>query len=544
MANAIDTLDNLVREELPNVIHECLPEIAPVYAYIKSTAIGVTRDTGIGRDWQVGHLYDTGLAGIVQPANPAGLAVRTNTNFPQSNFITPGDASMSPFPPFAQAPHVSVIKRVTSLQKMVGNFAIPITWKEGDALSASQISQVSRDIKAVGKLRALQEATSWFMSSYNALCSVDPAAAAANCEGYATLANAQARSSELPFTTGQAVTVLRVVMDAGTGNIQFFRPGMMVDLVRDSSGPVFGVGGTGLINDTSTGVAWGSTYIPLVISAVDYINEVIYISTVNGGYLNTDTTTQNIGTTQKFWIVTAGGGAAETAALGREMWSWGPEDWLKSSGTILQRAGSAYYQDGSNVGEGISLTTYPQFQSVLATVSAPLTEQILNRYVGGYLNAYPGASLDTFITTMGVTMKFLEQPSLYNNRMMHDRTGKTLKYAAGWDEVSYSFNGRSMNWIIAPMCIAGRLYGMKFAGDNIKRYVPPSVGGKDGAVADVEFLAPLGGHSSIFMVGRAATSAAPCEVLEAPFWQYNLVLPIDVRGVKLSSITEATFAAA
>lgn len=542
MANAIDVLDALVREELPNVIHESLPEIAPVYVDIKSTSIGVVRDSGIGRDWQVEHLYDTGLAGIIQPANPAGPAIRTNTNFPQSNFLTAGDASLSPFPPFAYAPHVSTIRRVCSLQKTVGNFAVPITWKQGDALSASQIKQVTRDIRAVGKLRALQEATSFFMSSDNALAKVD----AGSCKRYTSLALAQANGADGGGGTADIVA-LRCTLSAGTSNIQFFRPGMMVDLVMDSSGPVFGVGGTGLINSLSTGEAWDTNYIPLVVSAVDYVNEVVYItSVVSTLHLEVDALQGAFDlNTTAFWIVTAGGAAAETAALGREMISWGPEDWLKSSGTILQRAGSAFYNSGgSNVGEGISLTTYPQFQSVLATVSAPLTEDILNRYVGGFLNAYPGATLDTFITTMGVTMKFMQQPSLNNNRQNWDRTGKVLSYAAGWDEVTYSFNGRSMKWIIAPMCIAGKLYAMKLSGDNIKRYVPPAVGGSDGAVADVEFLAPLGGHSSIFMVGRQTTTAAPCEVLEAPFWQYHLVLPIDVRGVRLSSITEATFTAA
>lgn len=535
MANAIDVLDDLVREELPRVIHESLPEIAPTYNYIKTSSIGVVRDTGIGRDWQVEHMFDTGLAGLIQPAPPAGVGMVTNTNFKQSNFISQtAGIGLTPFPNALFAPHVSTIKRVLSLHKSTGNFSVPITWKQGDALSASQIGQVARDVAAVGKMRALTEASSFFMASNNTLC----ASAAATCYGYTTWANYVAGTTAT-FGTSAAITVLKITPEAGTGNIQFFREGMMVDLVSDSSGPVFGVGGTGLINDTSTGSPWGSTYIPLVISSVDRINGFFTVSAVGSGTLDSDQVTTNLGTT-KFWVVLAGGSNAYSGSSGREMRTWGLEDWIAESGTIMQREGIS--------GEGLPLDDYPQFRSVLATVSAPLTEDILNRYVGGFLNAYPGATIDTLITTMGVTMKFLQQPSLNNNRQLFDRTGKRLSYAAGWDEVTYSFNGRSLRWIIAPMCIAGRMYGVKFDGGNINRYVPPMVGGQDGQVADVEFLSPLGGSSNIFMVARTSASGggyvSPTEILEAPFWQYCLIAPIDVKGVKLSSLTEATFTVA
>ena len=81
---------------------------------------------------------------------------------------------------------------------------------------------------------------------------------------------------------------------------------------------------------------------------------------------------------------------------------------------------------------------------------------------------------------------------------------------------------------------------MKFGGGNIKRYVPPRIGGSDGRVSsEVEFLAPLGGHSGIFKIAHNGDGASQ-EVLEAPFWQYKLVAPIDVKGIKLTGITEAT----
>ena len=126
-----------------------------------------------------------------------------------------------------------------------------------------------------------------------------------------------------------------------------------------------------------------------------------------------------------------------------------------------------------------------------------------------------------------------------NNRLNYERQGKALALAGGWDEVTYSFNGKLMNWIISPMCISQRLYACKMANGNLTRYVPPAVGGTDARVGgDVEFLAPLAGHNSIFKVAHNSSGQSQA-VLEAPFWQYCLLAPIDVRGVKLTGLTEA-----
>jgi len=56
---------------------------------------------------------------------------------------------------------------------------------------------------------------------------------------------------------------------------------------------------------------------------------------------------------------------------------------------------------------------------------------------------------------------------------------------------------------------------------------------------EIEFLAPLGGHGGVFMVAHAS-SGAPQELLESPFWYYCLIAPRDPRGVLLTGLTEAT----
>ena len=487
-STAISALDNLIREELPSNIEESLPMIAPVYKYIKQTSLGVTKE-GIGRGWKVIHLFGTGVAGLMQHADPAGPSFEDNAEYYPGRILD--GTGLAPFPTAASAPHVGTLKRELTLQMATGNFSIPVTWLQADTLGASQIEQVVRDVKAVGELRAQTEAVSFFMPSNNTLAQIDD---------YSV-------SGTSYFT---------MTVKAGTGRTAFFRPGMMVDIVADSAGtPQFGAA-----TDGSDRRNYASSYYPLIVADVDYIGGTITIASID----NTDIS--GLSMADDDWVI-----LRDCNTASREMRTWGLEDWMKSSGQIMGGAGSA---------EALDLDTYSQFKSSVQAVNGPLTDTVMNGYIGGFLDAYPGNSLDTIITTMGVTLKYLEQPSLYNNRMFYDRQGKALDVHGGWDDVKFSFNGRSFNWLISPLCISGRLYATKFAGGNVKRYVPPRVGGSDSRVgAEVEFLAPLSGSSNIFLVGRASSGAAQA-LLEAPFWQYCMIAPTDVKGVKLTDLTEAT----
>lgn len=489
-STAITALDNLIREELPATIEESLPMIAPTYKYIKQTSLGVQRnDNGIGRGWEVIHLFGTGVAGLIQNANPAGPAFEDNAEYYPGRILSGTD--LTPFPSASAAPHAGTLKRTLSLHMSTGNFSVPVTWLQADQLSASQIEQVVRDIKAVGDLRAQTEAISFFMNSNNVLCQIDNLSTAG--------------TSYLTFT-----------VKSGTGRTAYFRPGMMVDILADSTGtPQFGTA-----TDGSDRRNYASTYYPLIVSDVDYIGGTITVASID----NTNISGLSIADDDHVIL-------RDCNTASREMRTWGLEDWIKSSGQILGGAATA---------QALDLDTYSQFKSQVKAVNGPLTDTVMNSYIGGFLDAYPGNSLDTIITTMGVTLKYLEQPTLYNQRMFYDRQGKALDVHGGWDDVKFSFNGRSFNWLISPLCMSGRLYATKFAGGNVRRYVPPRIGGTDSRVgSEVEFLAPLGGHANIFMVGRSS-AGAPQAMLEAPFWQYCLIAPMDVKSVKLTGLTEAT----
>jgi hypothetical protein len=529
---AIENLSNFMREELPKVMHESLPLVAPFFKDIVATAVGVNRDESsqIGRTWKVIHLYDAGISGLMKygdPLGPAMVAGTTTGKMAQMlQFYTA--ASSTPFPTATESPHAGSLKRELSLHYNTGNFSVPVAWMQADALSATQIKSVVRDIKAVGKLRAMIEATG--MHSIP----IDDA-------------------NSLPVKVLGSVTsvsdssnVVTVTLDEAYGTIHNFRPGQMIDFVDNSAGTAGGqieagtaLDGTDILNTD------GTNKIHVMVTSVDYLGRTfkcVGIGSDDGLIQAYDTThgwtaAGSLAIAQYDYIVTAGCSQFTSAtAAARPMPTWGFEDWIKSSGTIMGGAAAA---------EALDLDTYTQFKSSVTAVNGPLTEDVLNKYVGEYMDAYPGESVDTLITTNGVTQKHLQQFGLYNNRQFYDRQGKSLSAKAGWSEVNYEFNGRTVRWIVDPLCVKNRLYAVKLQGGNIKRYVPPTISAGDarlnqsaGLDGEIQFLAPAGGHTGIFMVARGS-SGQVLDILEAPFWQYQLIAPIDPRGIKLTGLTEA-----
>ncbi|KKM16915.1 hypothetical protein LCGC14_1680990, partial [marine sediment metagenome] len=445
-------------------------------------------------------------------------------------------AATTPFPTALEAPHAGVLKRILSLHMTTGNFSVPLTWMETDVLSASQSKQVARDIKAVGELNAMVEATGFHSLPV------------ANQSGFETkVLGSISNATEV----GSSNTVL-ITLNEKYGTIHNFRPGMVIDVVagdRTDGGTLqdgIATDGTDRRNYDNSNV-----YVHVIIQDVDYINRQFTVVGVNNSTGAIEPWADDVtGTVLGSWGITTDNNEVNQydyivlrdcsvyTAGTRPMPSWGLEDWMKSSGQIL---------GGSAADEALDLDTYSQFKSSVTAISGPLTEDVLNKYVGNYLDAYPGLGLDTIITTNGVTQKHLQQFGLYNNKNFYDRQGKSLNAKGGWSEVNYEFNGRILRWIVDPMCLKNRLYALQLSNGNIKRYVPPTItsgdamisGASAGLNGEIQFLAPAGGHTGVFMVARTS-SGAVLDILEAPFFQYNLIAPIMPNGVKLTDLTETS----
>ena len=524
MAQAIGALDNLVREELPMMITEAGPAIAPVFDKIKRTALGVKSQTGLGRGYKVIHLYETGVAGLIESADPLGPTMDTITGT-QTQLLSQVPATLTSgltiFPAASESPHMGDIKRELVLHKVVGNFSIPAAWKQADLLNATQIKKVARDMKAVAKLKAIYEASSFF--SHSAL----------NSAGSGASNQVLGRISAIAQV--DSTNYFKITLNEEYGRIANFRQSMRIDVVADD--------GSGVIQE---GIATNGTdvrnyeynvasYCQVLITSVDYLGKAFTAKAINS--VTGVQATYGAGTTGDWnqsgqaaavgdWIVIA----HTSRVSNRPQFSWGLNDWIKTSGVILGGASNA---------AALDLTLYPQFKSQVKAVNGPLTDDVINGYIGGYLDAYPGETLDTVITTQGVQLKWLQQPGLYNNRQNYERTGKAVSFKGGWSQIAYEFGGRTYEWIMSPMCLSKTLYALKFGGDNIQRFSPPRMGGMEASMGpEIEFLAPVGGLSGVFMISHA-TSGAPQDLLEAPFWYYNLIAPSDPRAVKLTGLTES-----
>jgi hypothetical protein len=521
----IGVLNNLIREELPSVLHESLPAIAPLFNSIDNSSIDVVRDTGIGRGWKVLHTYETGVAGLIETAIPSGPTFNTmiggSATDAQAHMLDIGTAAagLDIFPTASHSPHTADIKRELTLHKSVGNFSMPVQWMQADALTATQIKKVARDIQAVGKNKAIIEASSFF--SYQAT----------NASGYynQVLGRLASAATDNAATTG----MIDFVIDEAYGRICNFRQGMAIDIHADSSGTL--QNGTAVDSTDRRNIDNSNNLLKLIVTDVDFLAKRVTcmpIDTVDGtmpaftggwyGAGNGSICAAND------WVVLAN--TATYTGGSRPQHSWGLNDWIKSSGIIM----------GGSAGDGaLDLAYYSQFKSSVVAVNGPLTDDVLNRYIAGYLDSYPGMTIDTIITTQGVNQQWLQQPQLGAGRFMYDRTGKSLSVKGGWSSVTYEWGGRTFNYIVSPMCLSNTLYAVKFADGNVTRYVPPTVGGSSSSVGGVEFLAPLGGHSGIFKIAHSSGGASQ-DLVEAPFWMYQLIAPLDPKGIKLTGLTEAT----
>ena len=260
MANAIDSVSNILREELPKVMHESLPAVAPFFKDIVSTSVGVSRDTStIGRDWKVTHLYSAGLAGLMQYASPNGPAMVSAGGVGNRNMVHMLNFSSlsSPFPTATEAPHAGALKRQIPLHMTTGNFSIPVTWMQTDALDAAQMKQVGMDIKAVGDLRAMVEASGFH--SY--------LASSASYE--VKVLGVVASVAEISSTN-----VVTVTLHEEYGTIHNFRPGMVIDIYNGGGGSAIGTftGGTDTDGTDIRNYTSGGSYVHVVVQNVDYIN--------------------------------------------------------------------------------------------------------------------------------------------------------------------------------------------------------------------------------------------------------------------------------
>lgn len=465
----VENLSNKLKEEIAPGIMESLPEVDGAFSKIRSSSVGVVKDTGIGRDWYVKHNFTASVAGAFHwTSSPLGDTTLSNP--------TPArlldESALATFPGPEEAPMAGLVQRRLQLTEGLGNFFLPLEVFQTDQLSASTYKYVAENIRQVVKFIAQIKATNFYAVA--------------------------------PTGTIKPLTVVVSSTDNGAGNetldmssavygrIRNFLPGMLVDILDATN--------------SYASLLPSNEY--ALVTAVDYLNKAVTIKSSGGSDWQADLAAGDVIIPYNCGATTTGYGPS------------GVESWVVESGSPYN----------------ISVTTYPQFKSMIAAVSASLTESLLNKYVGSFMEAY-GISLDSFLTTGGVVREMLDQ---VEDLGMFQRQGAAVNAQFGWSDIGYSYNGKKYNWLLSSYCTSGYLYGLKLAEGNLTRYVPPGVpgtGSYKGFEGDVEFMGPFMGANGVFM--PTTTSAGRItKVLQAPFRLMEEYAPREIQSIKLTGITE------
>lgn len=512
----METLDSTIQQELPALAIESLPGIDPIYNGMIRTTQNVVRDRG-GRGWEVAHRFRTSISGMFEPRAATGGSAHATA----VQSVRFGTAQNYPDPTKNQ--HVGNVTRYLGLNCHHGNFSLPLFLFKAEALSTVQFKTIADDLQGLAKLRAQLEAVSFYAPASGAL-----GVLAAAGMTYDPGSNVSYKGKFTPTSS----------------RIRWWVNGMLVDFFDDASG-------TNKINSLSG----GTSDLPLVVDGVDYVDGTVTITEPTGTtYLDNsllNPSSDDLDTTECYVFprgaVQGGDDITDSGTLFRTG-HYGIESWLINTGTLFGDA-KGWNRGGNTQTAAFTIANYPQFKSFITpNLAAPLTDEVLNRKVGAMMDAYD-LQIDTFITTRGVIDKHIKQSTLGPSRLNYDRTGKSANIKGGWSKVMYEYEGKEIDIFQSPYCQTGTLYGVKLGGGNLRRYVPPRAVPVGGVQApgtgidmgeEIEFIVPMAGGNSIFRLVTNSDGRV-LDLVEAPFYQYSQVAPLDVRGIKIAGITESDF---
>jgi hypothetical protein len=303
-------------------------------------------------------------------------------------------------------------------------------------------------------------------------------------------------------STGELCTVSSISMGTAAatftvdnGRIRWFANGMAIDIY----------------NKTFTS---RRNSVAVLVDGVDYLNKTVRIVTPDGSSMPT--------------IVNGDKIVMANCYSSGKLGPYGLDDWMKASGTLFDSSSQ------------LALASYPQFKSLVVAIGGSLTEWGLTRRMGQFQDAYD-LPLDTILTTRGISEAFVEQFPASNAILTFQRQGQALNLRGGWSKIAFTYEGRDFDWMISPYVLEGNLYVLRLGEGNLKRYVPPSLSQaerRNDFGDEVEFIAPIGGHSGIFKLAHASTGATS-PIVEAPFVGRCQIAPMKPQGIRLTGIAQA-----
>ena len=277
-----------------------------------------------------------------------------------------------------------------------------------------------------------------------------------------------------------------------TGRIQMLHVGQTVDMYETGEVVVY-------------------TQVPWVVTKVDYLNQTFTIDAIG-----TETADWATDSADSCFLVPRNSYGNQPSGLNY---------WTVNTGTIF----------------GLALATHPEFKSLIGTESGPLTEKILTKYIGSFMDRIGTmCDLDTVLTTAGCTHAYLENE---DNLARYERNGRRLEIKGGWADIDYAYQGDGFRWAISQFVDPAAAFVVKL-NNNIREYVPPATPGTGRQSEfdnEIQFVAQLGGATGVFLHERTATTgrAGVSDNLEAPYFRICELCPEQMQGIKISGLDES-----
>lgn len=493
MANLTDALDYILKEELATGIRETRIKLDPIWEDIIVSSFGV-QSGGLGRNWLYKRPYTRGLAGSYQ------FEASSVLEGPSLAYDDAGHAAIlaagNGFPTKFESTVPSFYDVEVKLKEARGNLHVPIKWMQLDRFDASVGSAVGQLFKMAAFKAALKHAMAMYTSNYSQFPVVTQLQVS-------TSGTVGTNGWDASNDTHAIITIDNSSASAPNGRIQMIHEGDTFDHYKSDNTK----------KNTTT---------HLIASRVDYLSNsfrLTPITTATGAVAATfeDATEANDFLSPRS-NVAAGAIGNQTAGF---------NSWMVASGNI---------QPFTVNGSAMALADNPEWGSlVVSNVGGPLTERVLTRYIGRFLERVGTmCDLDTIITPAGVVHAYLENE---DNLSSYERNGRRLEVKGGWSSVDYAYQGKGFRWAISTFIEPKAAYVIKLK-NNIRELVPPSLPGT-GSHPDFsnefKFIAPLGGFKGAFMF----ENMAPQDLLQAPYYRICEVFPENQpQGIILRGLDE------
>lgn len=496
MAGAIQ---NVIEQRIEPGITDVRGEEDPIWMDVVKTSAKVMKDPlGMGRDWVHQKVYGLGFGGSGRWQNVMGGDEIATSLTHVAGLDTPRT-----YPQHYEHTHSKFLIRTIRLVKYVGNIFIDSTLLRANELSATVGDVIGWNIRGAAQKLTRNETLAFYAVNDTNVNNV--------------LGVIGTVSSNGGVGDNDVVITFHDGTDPTAGRINNFYPGQMVE--------IWDTNGTTRRNFEEGSALSTVPQAICVVDAVDTVGEALTLRLLG----SSQTFDSQVAATDVIMAM-RDPNATDPDISGTTIDAFHPfglNDWIKTSGTLFNEGGQS----------GIALATYPQFKSIVGTISNYLLDEHINAYTAGYEQSYGRRSpIDTFITEAGVLTGHMLAT---DGQSVLERNGVERKVRMGWSVFEITLGGRSVEVKTSPSVEKGVLFGIALRNGNLKRLVPPRLkgAGSDSRFpGDVEF--PMKAYGpSIFKPYHV--NSATSEDAEAPLEYWTQYVPDQPLGLKLQSITRS-----